>query len=81
MLGYAVIVAFVAVVGGGIGGLQALVHPDLSSLKAFLAPARLVQVVLSSILTALIWPVILTPPAAIYRSLVARGPGDLQHRA
>jgi hypothetical protein len=71
MLGQSVIVAVVAIAGGGMGGLEALVHPDLGSLQAFLAPTRLVQIVFSSILMALVWPVVLTPPATIYRSLAS----------
>jgi hypothetical protein len=79
MLGYAIIAACVAVAGGGIGGLATLFRPDLSSLAAFLQPARLAQVVLSGLLTALIWPVILTPPAAIYRSLAEPEEGGPAH--
>jgi hypothetical protein len=69
LLGYAVILGIVAAVGGGAGGLAAMAHPDLSSMSAFVSPPRLIQTILGAMLMALIWPVILTPPAAIYRSL------------
>jgi hypothetical protein len=38
-------------------------------MSAFLSPPRLIQTILSAMLMALIWPVILTPPASIFRSL------------
>ncbi|HEY5070815.1 MAG TPA: hypothetical protein VII63_02175 [Caulobacteraceae bacterium] len=77
MLGFAVIAAFAALAGGGMRGLGELFHPDLGSLAAFVSPARLIQVVLSGVLTALIWPVVMTPPAAIYRALA---PAPIQRR-
>ncbi len=39
------------------------------SLKDYFAPARLAQTVLSAGVSALIWPLIFTPAAAIYRTL------------
>ncbi len=75
LLGYAVILAIVAVTGGGAAGLQDMAHPDLGSMRAFLTPVRLLQTVLSSALAALILPVLLTPAAAIYQSLAAHAPG------
>jgi hypothetical protein len=69
LLGYAVILGIVAAAGGGAGGLAAMAHPDLASMSAFLSPPRLIQTILSAMLMALIWPVILTPPASIFRSL------------
>jgi hypothetical protein len=69
MLGLAVIAALVAVAGGGMSGVASLIRPDLASLTAYFSPARLIQLAFTGILTALIWPVILTPPSAIYRAL------------
>jgi len=61
--------AISAVVGGGVGGLASVMHPDMSSLSAYLTPARIVQVLVNGVSTALVWPVLLTPAAAIYKSL------------
>lgn len=56
---------------GGFAALMQLMRPDLSSVGAFLSPARIVGGALSAVWTALILPVWLTVPAAIYRSLTA----------
>jgi hypothetical protein len=57
------------VLGGGVAGLQAVLRPDMSSIPAYLTPARLVSLAISAVSSALVWPVLLTPAAAIYRSL------------
>ncbi len=52
------------------------IHPKAFTLAAYLAPTMLVQTVLQAALMALLLPVALTPPAAIYRVLApgyARG--------
>jgi hypothetical protein len=41
----------------------------MGSLKDYFSPARLAQTVLNAGVSALIWPLIFTPPAAIYRAL------------
>jgi len=61
--------AVTAVIGGGTSGLASMFRPDMSSLAAYLTPARIVSLVISSISSALVWPVLLTPAAAIYKSL------------
>ena len=43
-------------------------------MSAFVSPPRLIQTILGAMLMALIWPVFLTPPAAIYRSLAPPPP-------
>jgi hypothetical protein len=43
--------------------------PDIGSLKSYLSPARLAQTVLNAGVSALIWPLVFTPPVAIYRAL------------
>jgi hypothetical protein len=43
--------------------------PDTLSLKSFFSPPRLAQTVLNAGVSALIWPLVFTPPAAIYRAL------------
>lgn len=62
-----------AVLGGGVGGLSALFQPNMTSVAAYLTPARLVQLVIGAASNALVLPVLFTPAAAIYRSL----PGSL----
>lgn len=42
---------------------------DMGSLKSYFSPSRLVQTVLNAGVSALVWPVLFTPPVAIYRSL------------
>jgi hypothetical protein len=64
-------VALAAITGGGIGALGLIFRPDMSSVGAYLSPVRLVMAVLSAGAAALIWPVVLMPQAAIYKSLTA----------
>jgi hypothetical protein len=59
----------VAAAAGGVGGLAGLMHPDMSSIAAWLTPARMINLVIQSISTALVIPILLTPAPAIYRSL------------
>lgn len=66
VLSFAIVAAI-----GGVGALAANMQPDLNSLAAFLTPAALVKTVLGAIVTALLWPVLGAPPAAIYRRLTA----------
>jgi hypothetical protein len=69
------IAAIASMLVGGGGGVGAAMSPtDMSSVKAVLTPARLAYLVVISIGQALIWPVTISPPAAIYRA-VAMGPG------
>jgi ABC-type multidrug transport system fused ATPase/permease subunit len=69
MLSLLVIFAAAAMVGGG-NPMTAMINPDMTSLAAYFSPTRIVQTVLGAGVSALIWPLMLTPPAAIYRSLV-----------
>jgi hypothetical protein len=64
-------VALVAITGGGIGALGLIFRPDMSSVRAYLSPVRLVMLVVSSAAAGLLWPVVLMPQAAIYKSLTA----------
>ena len=48
--------------------------PDLRSLKAYFTPWLVTQTVLGAGASALVWPVLLTPPTAIYRALARTGP-------
>jgi hypothetical protein len=68
LLTLAIARAAVAVVGG-VGALPAGLQVDLSSVAAVVTPPRLAFLVVNAIGQALIWPVTMTPPAAIYRAL------------
>jgi hypothetical protein len=59
-------IAVTAAAGGGFGASAA---QQLTSVGAFLTPARIISLLVSSAANALIWPVTLTPPAAIYKTL------------
>ena len=61
--------AVVAVVGGGVGAIASTLQADTASVAAVLTPPRLAYLAVSAIGQALIWPVTMTPPAAIYRAL------------
>jgi hypothetical protein len=65
LLGYLLIFAVCAILNGG--DLSALDGGALS-LKALLSPIRLVQTVLNAGVSALSWPVLFAPAAAIYRA-------------
>lgn len=62
--------AIVAAIGG-MAAVGSISQPNLGSLAAFFAPAALAQNVLGAAVTALLWPVLLAPPAAIYMQLAA----------
>lgn len=61
--------ATAALIGGGTSSLAGMFRPDMSSAAAYLTPARIVSLIISSVSSALVWPVLLTPAAAIYKSL------------
>jgi hypothetical protein len=61
--------AISALAGGGVSGLQSVLHPDMSSVAAYMTPARIVALAINAVSSALVWPVMLTPAAEIYRSL------------
>jgi hypothetical protein len=62
-----------AVVGGGTGGLGAMFHPDMSSLGAYMSAGRVVSLAIGAVSSALVWPVLLTPAPAMYRTLAGAG--------
>ena len=68
LLSALVILAVVAALSGG-NPMAGMSHPDMSFPGAWLSPAKLAQTVLGAVLSALVWPLMLTPAAAIYRSL------------
>ncbi len=74
LLGMIVLLACAAIAAGGLNGFAFIFRPDMSSLSAYLTPARIVYLVLAGALYALIWPVFLAPRAAIYKALTAPKP-------
>jgi hypothetical protein len=69
LLTFVISSAISAIVGGGMGALQGLMQPNLTSVAAYLTPARAATLLINSAAYALVWPVLVTPAAAIYRSL------------
>jgi len=66
MLTGVITLAITAAFGGGLAGIA---QATPSTVASVLTPARLAGLVISSAANALVWPVMLTPPAAIYQSL------------
>ena len=66
---FAIIFAAVAMVLGGVDGLAFLFRPDMSSLGAYFTAPRLVLVLLGAFASAMMWPVMLMPPAEIYAQI------------
>jgi len=69
LLTFVITLAVTAVFGGGTNAMATMFRPDMSSLGAFLTPAHIVNLVINDVTSVLIWPVIFTPPAAIYKAL------------
>jgi len=61
--------AVAAAISGGTAGLASMFRPDMSSVTTYMTPARIVSLIIGAVSSALVWPVLLTPAAAIYRSL------------
>lgn len=68
LLVFAVSAAAAAIAGGG-NPFPVLFTADMSSPAAYFSPARIAYLVLSAMSSALIWPLLLTPAASIYRRL------------
>jgi hypothetical protein len=69
VLTLAIALPAVALAGGGMGALGPALQSDFSSIAAVLTPAHIAYLTVFAIGQALIWPVTMTPPAAIYRAL------------
>lgn len=69
LLGFAIVLAVAAAVGGGLAGVGQVTNPDFSTLSSYFVPATIAATVLSSFLTALQYAIVLTPPAVAYREL------------
>jgi len=68
VLGFVVSFAAAALVGGG-DAITKMMRPDLTSLTALFSPAMLVRTAVNAVIAAMVLPVLLTPPAAIYLRL------------
>jgi hypothetical protein len=68
LLSFLLIFAVAAILNGG-DPTAAWGMSGIGSLRDYFAPARLAQTVLNAGVSALIWPLIFTPSAAIYRAL------------
>jgi len=66
----------VAILGGGLASVGPLMKSDLSSVRAMATPAQILTLAIGAIGAALRAPVILSPPAAVYRALSGTGAGD-----
>lgn len=71
LLGLVVMLCICVVAAGGVDAFRFIFRPDMSALAVYLTPARILYFVLTAFLYALVWPVMLTPRAAIYRSVTA----------
>jgi hypothetical protein len=69
VLTFAIAAAAVAVIGGGIGALGPAFQSDMGTVAEVVTPTRLAYLAVTAIGQALIWPVTMTPPAAVYRAL------------
>jgi hypothetical protein len=77
LLALLVIMAAMAVVGG-LDAAASLRSAQSLSLATFFTPTQLIKLVLSAGVSALIWPLMFTPPAAIYRILAHPAGGAAQ---
>ena len=68
IIGYALIVAVSAAVGGA-SGTSLLFRPDLSSVRAYFTLTRFIVIVLQAALSALVLPVTLCPATEIYQRI------------
>ena len=71
MLLLAVIAFAIAAVLGGFGEIKVMFHPDMTSLATYYSPARIAVALLWGFAMAAILPVVMMPPAEIYRRLTA----------
>lgn len=67
-----VVMLICTMLAGGPGGLAFMFRPDMSSIAVYFSPARLVYLGLGGVLYALVWPIVLMPPAAIYKALTVK---------
>lgn len=70
----AIAICAVAILGGGFGAIGAMMQADMASLAAVFTPSRLVYQLVLAIGSALGWPIIATPPAAVYRAIAGGAP-------
>ncbi len=75
VLAYVVVFAAVGLVGGG-SALASMMNPDMSSLVAYFTKARVVEIVLGAFVSAMVWPLILSPPIAIYAAIEGKAKAE-----
>ncbi|HEY3799001.1 MAG TPA: hypothetical protein VGL58_11660 [Caulobacteraceae bacterium] len=68
-LSWAIAIAAAAILGGGVGALGGLFQGGVGTMAMILSPGRLAYVAVSSVGSALGFPVTMAPPAAVYRAL------------
>lgn len=69
LLLWCVVMAAMASMVGGPGGVAAISKPDYSSVEAYYTPARIVVSIASALAVAPIWAVIVMPPAHLYAQI------------
>jgi hypothetical protein len=67
-----IVIAIVAAVMGGIGGMAAIFRPGEMSMGAFFVPARLAVTVIGAVVTPVFWALFYMPAPEIYRQLTQR---------
>jgi hypothetical protein len=67
-----VIAALGAVLNGG-DLVSTMTRPDMTTIRTYFTPFRVAETVLSGMVSALVLPVWLTPPSAIYRHVAPSG--------
>ncbi|MGC1304719.1 MAG: hypothetical protein WA840_20295 [Caulobacteraceae bacterium] len=69
ILYFAILLPLDVAIGGGLAGLNTAFHPDMNSFATYFSPVIVLNLLVGAILSALMWPILLTPPAAIYEKL------------
>lgn len=75
-LGFVIIAAVAAVLGGGMEAVKGLLQPDASSLGAYFSPLMIVVTLLGAVFSALGSAILFAPPAVIYAEVAQRGVED-----
>ena len=71
LLGLLVFMPFALIAGGGLDAMQTLMQPDLTSVGGYFTPVMLAYLVISSLLGALTFAILVGATAAAYRALSA----------
>ena len=71
LLAFAIMAGIMFAMAGGLKGVTGLMRPDMSTLAVYFTPVRILVALIYPLIYAVLIPVALTPPAAIYRALTA----------